>query len=147
MQPTGLTGLASVKRNPSEKETEQNFTRTTRKFRDVIAKFKNQVYENLESGKGLDKHNIERLDDAVNKIIQLGNILDLYLLPKKSLDDTDEATRESVNSVKDVFASNGVDLDNLDDEERGQCFYIVKTDIQWFPYAIGPNHIQSLEES
>ena len=98
-----MSDLVDVKRNPSEEEAERKFARTTRKFRDVIEKFKDQVYENLESGKGLDKHNIERLDDAVNKIIQLGNILDLYLLPKKSLDDTDEATRESVNSVKDVF--------------------------------------------
>ncbi len=141
------TELASVKRNPSEEEAERKFARTTRKFRDVIEKFKDRVYENLESGKGLDKHNVERLNDAVNKIIQLGNILDLYLLPKKSLDDTDEATRESVNSVKDVFASNGVDFDTLDDDERQQCFYIVKTDIHWFPYAIRGNHIESLKKS
>lgn len=144
MQPTEL---ASVKRNPSEEEAERKFARTTRKFRDIIENFKNQVYENLESGKGLDKHNVERLNDAVNKIIQLGNILDMYLLPKKSLEDTDESTRESVNSVKDVFASNGVDLDSLNDEERKQCFHIVKTDIKWFPYAVRGNHIESLKKS
>ena len=142
-----MADLVPVKRNPSEEEVEQNFASKTRKFRDVIEKFKDHVYENLESGKGLDKHNIERLNDAVNKIIQLGNILNMYLLVNKSLEDADEATRDSVKSVKDVFASNGVDLDTLNDDERKQCFHIVETDILWFPYAIRGNHIESLKKS
>lgn len=142
-----MSELVSVKRNPSEEAAEENFARVTRKFRNVIEKFKNTVYENLETGRGLQKHNYEHLDDAVNKIIQLGNILSMYLLPQKPLEGMDDATRESVASIHDLFVSHGVNFDRLTDTERDQCFQIVKTDIQWFPYAIQGNHIESLKRN
>ena len=139
------TDLAPVKQNPPEEVAEQNLFKSVRKFRDVIEQFKNTVYENLESGKGLDKHNVVRLNEAVNKIIQLGNILDMYLLRKQSIEALDDTTKESGASVKQLFASNGVDFDTLDDAERQQCAQIIEYDIRWFPYSVRGNHIESLK--
>lgn len=138
--------LAPVKGNPPEEIAEKDLSAVTRKFRDVIENFKNTVYENLESGKGLDKHNVSHLNEAVNKIIQLGNILDMYLLRKQQQPVEDAATNESIHSVKELFASNGIDFDSLNDDERQQCIQIVEYDIRWFPYAIRGNHIESLKK-
>jgi hypothetical protein len=134
------TDLVPVKQIQPEAVAEKNLFTSVRKFRDVIEQFKNTVYENLESGKGLDKHNVSRLNEAVNKIIQLGNILDMYLLRKQPLETLDDATKESVASVKQLFASNGVDFDTLDDAERQQCAQIIEYDIRWYPYSVHNNH-------
>jgi hypothetical protein len=142
-----MAELASVKRNESEEKAEAGLTHTARKFRDVIEKFKQAVYDSLESDDGPNKHDFSRLNDAVNRVIQLGNILEVLLLPanqQKPADD--EKTNTTIRSIADLFQENGVSFNDLDDAEREQCKSIILYDIRWYPYSIKANHTESLRK-
>jgi hypothetical protein len=142
-----MAELASVKRNEPEEKAEAGLTRTARKFRDVIEKFKQAVYDSLESDNGPNKHDFSRLNDAVNRVIQLGNILEVLLQPadqQKPADD--EKTNTTIRNIADLFRENGVSFNDLDEAEREQCKTIIQYDIRWYPYSIKGNHIESLQK-
>lgn len=139
--------LAPVKGNLPEEIAEKDLSGNARKFRDIIEQFKNQVYEKLESGKGLDKHDVGRLNEAVGKIVQFGNIIKLYLLPQKELKgggSEQTVTQESIYSINELFKSKGIDFSNLSPEEQKQFEYIIDMDTKQFPYSIKGKHTESL---
>jgi hypothetical protein len=142
-----MAELAHVKQNPSEENAEQGLTNTARKFRDVIEKFKQAVYDSLESYDGPNMQDTSRLKDAVNRIIQLGNILDVLLLPADQREEmNDQKTNATIRSTSDLFRENGIVFDDLNNEEREQCKNIIEYDIRWYPYSIKGNHTESLRK-
>lgn len=119
---------------------------TITRFRNTIMKLKSSIYDSLEESIK-DKHDIDKLDEATNRVIHLGNILALLLNGKYEPLDYDKETNSSIQSIKHLFEENGVEFESMDEEKQRECKQILEYDIYWFPYSLSNEHTKSLVKS
>ena len=101
-------------------------------FRSIISKFKRRIFNELDSSDvegDKDTHNINKLEDAINYIINFGHILMSILKSKTNTSD----------DVVNLFNDNNVDILNLSYEERDLCKHYIHVDIYTYPYDLN-NH-------
>jgi hypothetical protein len=137
------TELAPVQ---TDKHYHSTMSKTANNFRDSILKFKRYIYDSLETDeKG--NHDIERLDDATNRVIHLGNILGLLIRGNYDPLNYDKDTNTSIQSVKRLFEDGGVEFDTMDDSTQRECSQVLEYDIYWFPYSLSKVHTKSLVDT
>ncbi len=133
--------LSSVVSEPSDKYYRADIPDSVHNFRETVKRFKTRVFDALEENTQ-DKHNPAHLKDAVSRILQLGNILRLLLNPVA--EDGPKAPEGTLDSVRKLFQENGVDFDQLSDEEKSKCLQYVDIDIFWLTYSGRQAHTNSL---
>ena len=138
-----MADLAPVQRNPRGKSYRRTMSDTAEEFRDILKNFKASVFNGLDSVTK-DKHDEKWLDEATDKIIQLGNTLVLLLNKQYDPIDHDKETNKSIQSIHEMFKSNGIDLESLDDSTRNECSQIIEYDIYWYPHSLSEAHTESL---
>jgi hypothetical protein len=106
-------------------------------FRQVINDIKREIFDRLnkESDAGKDSiHSVRRLNEAVDRVKQLGNILVMIL---KSDDCSIESKYiKEAEPVIDTFNTRGVDFSEMSNESRSLCLHYIWMDIDVYTYDL-----------
>jgi hypothetical protein len=106
-------------------------------FRQVINDIKREIFTRLdkESDSGKDGiHSIRRLNEAVDRIKQLGNIL-IMILKSNDCSVESEYVKEA-GPVMDTFNTRGFDFSKMSSESRSLCLHYVWMDIDVYTYDL-----------
>jgi hypothetical protein len=133
--------LSSVVLEPSDKHYRPDIPDSVYNFRETVKRFKSRVFDALEENTE-DKHNPVHLKAAISRILQLGSILRVLLNPPT--EDGPNLSEATLESVRKLFQENGVEFDQLSEEEKSKCLQYVDIDIFCLTYSARQAHTNSL---
>jgi hypothetical protein len=112
-----------------------------KRFRLIINSIKRRILAQLEDVPPDTLRNVQNpklLDNVNRQIAELGNTIEALL---NSNPDVNEKPYKTIVSI---FATNGFDFNELDDEIRKRCLDAIDTDIRMYAHDLNINHIESI---
>jgi hypothetical protein len=103
---------------------------SVKQFRKVIDLFKHNILENKLIDKG--KHDLTYFNEAGRRIHEFGNVLK-YIVNGKKYD-----SNPTIENILKFFKDNGVDLSNIDDNDRDLYLHYITTDTYTATYSLLP---------
>ncbi len=138
-----MSEFAKVKRTPDDDDYVPPLPEVVIRFRRTLNDVKGSILESLAAD---GDQEASKLNNAVNKIQQLGNILEQIIIETDPENDSRSGgAQEAVvaSDLMDYFEKGGVSFENMSTEERDLCITYIKIDIVMHPYDLSIAHINS----
>jgi len=147
-----MSDFAKVKRTPDDEDYVPPLPEAVILFRKCINELKGSILESLATD---GEQEAAKLHDAVNRIQQMGNILNTILSETDPEDESaylrakggSQEERRAIDDIRAHFEQKRISFEDLTPDERDLCRTYIKIDIQMHPYDLNLAHINSQYKS